>query len=145
MSTTARDVAMHIVRTCSDEGRPISNLQLQKILYFCQERSYRDVGRPLFGDDFEAWRYGPVVPDVYRLFSLFGGEKIRRKVEDRYLEDYERAIVDAVAREKRQMQPWDLVAETHRPGSPWAKTYDGGAGNGRVIPKRLIRESALRL
>lgn len=140
---TANDAAKFMVNLCIDDGHPISNLQLQKILYFCQLESYRRSGTPLFTDDFEAWRYGPVIPSVYRLFSIFGGLGINRKVKEHgRLSNSESALVRNVTRRLRRLRPWELVAETHSDGSPWDLTYNDGLGAGDVIPKKLIRESA---
>ena len=63
----AIDVAKYIVNKCIDDGYPISNLQLQKILYFIQ-RYYLQKDDQLFDDDFEAWQFGPVIPAVYYKF-----------------------------------------------------------------------------
>lgn len=143
MLMTANDAARFMVNLCIEEKHPISNLQLQKILYFCQLESYRINGAPLFQDDFEAWRYGPVIPSVYRLFSIFGGLDIRRKVrETRRLSSDERRLVGDVARQLRDLSPWELVAETHSAGSPWDIVYKNGNGAGSVIPKSLIMKSA---
>lgn len=140
---TANDAARFMVNLCIDDGHPISNLQLQKILYFCQLESYRNTGEPLFSDDFEAWRYGPVVPSVYSLFSIFGGLSISHAVkEGTPLAGVDKDIVQDVTRNLRGLPPWELVAKTHSDGSPWALTYRDGAGAGDVIPKELIRESA---
>lgn len=140
---TASDAARFMVNLCIDDKHPISNLQLQKILYFCQLESYRRSGTPLFCDDFEAWRYGPVIPSVYRLFSIFGGLAISSRVkEPENLSSRERSLIQSVARRLRMLRPWELVAETHSDGSPWDLTYRGGYGAGDVISKELIRESA---
>ena len=140
---TASDVARFIVNLCIDDGHPISNLQLQKILYFCQLESYRRSGTPLFCDGFEAWRYGPVIPSVYRLFSIFGGLAINRKVKEHGdFSSSERTLIRSVTRRLRGLRPWELVKETHRDGSPWDITYRNGLGAGDVIPKELIKESA---
>lgn len=139
MSVTATDAAIHIVNFCIDEGQPVSNLQLQKILYFCQVESYRIRGRQLFEDDFEAWRYGPVVPGVYRRFSIFGGLKIKHRVkEGARLAFDESHLVERVARDLRCLHPWELVDKTHSKGSPWDLT-----ASGCTIPKDLIAQSAL--
>lgn len=138
-SYTADDIARYIVNFCIEHDCPISNLQLQKILYFCQIEYYRRTGNYLFDDDFEAWRYGPVIPTVYRLFSLFGGMKMRRPVvANRPVESAVKDVIDEVILSRARQNPWDLVDETHRPGSPWSVTYLDGAGNGRIIEKRLL-------
>lgn len=138
MGITATDAAIHIVNFCIDEGQPVSNLQLQKILYFCQVESYRFRGKQLFEDDFEAWRYGPVVPAVYRFFSVFGGLKINRRIrEGARLSFDESRLVERVARNLRCLHPWELVDKTHSKGSPWDLT-----DSGCTIPKPLIAQSA---
>ena len=143
MDMTANDAARFMVNLCIDDNHPISNLQLQKILYFCQLESHRRSGAPLFCDDFEAWRYGPVIPSVYRLFSIFGGLAISRKVkEPGHLSSEEKSLIQSVTRHLRRLRPWELVAETHSDGSPWDITYRDGSGAGDVIPKKLIRASA---
>lgn len=140
---TASDAARYMVNFCIDEDEPISNLQLQKILYFCQVESYRKNDEPLFEDDFEAWRYGPVIPSVYRLFSIFGGLKISRKVLDgNHIPQTAKMLIEEVSRNLRTLYPWELVDKTHSSGSPWAKTYENGRGNGRIIDKKLIAADA---
>ena len=54
-------LAQYILYTCIEQGEPISNLQLQKILYFIQGEYLSKIGKPLFEADFEAWQYGPVI------------------------------------------------------------------------------------
>src|SRR5690625_7450110 len=53
----------------------ITNLKLQKLLYYAQgeyvahnEESNDEI---LFNDRIEAWKHGPVVPEVYRRFSNY--------------------------------------------------------------------------
>ena len=60
---SATDVARYMVNLCIEEKSPVSNLQVQKILYFCQQEYYVKTGTPLFDDDFQAWQYGPVIRD----------------------------------------------------------------------------------
>lgn len=138
MSVTATDAAIHIINICIDDNQPISNLQLQKILYFCQVESYRIRGKQLFDDDFEAWRYGPVIPGVYRIFSVFGGLKINRRISGGTRLSFDDSqLVERVARALRRLRPWELVDKTHSKGSPWDLTDSGS-----TIPKTLIAQSA---
>ena len=63
----ALDVAKYIVDKCTSDKQPVSNLQLQKILYFLQKKYLIDEKRILFSDEIQAWQFGPVVPEVYYL------------------------------------------------------------------------------
>ncbi len=55
-----------------DEVADISNLKLQKLLYYCQAYSYALMGKPMFAEDMEAWDYGPVVPSIYQEYKKYG-------------------------------------------------------------------------
>ena len=66
----AIDIAKYIINKSIDFNRPISNLQLQKILYYVQGEYIKVTkGCKLFDEDLEAWAYGPVVPEVYYEFN----------------------------------------------------------------------------
>jgi len=61
---------------CEEHGDPITNLKLQKLLYYAQAWCLALYNKPLFGEKIEAWVYGPVVAEVYRAFKNFGSRPI---------------------------------------------------------------------
>lgn len=139
---SADTLSRYIVNICIDEGMPISNLQLQKILYFCQIEYLRKTSAFLFEDDFQAWRYGPVIPSVYSKYSIWGGTRIvLRNSLNSMVSPVVARVVDPVIKEKRMLKPWELVDQTHKPGSPWYITYNNGLGDGNVINKTLLMEA----
>ena len=73
-------LAKYIVQKCYQDGHPISNLQLQKILYFLQIMYGRSTeGKELlFQDDFEAWPYGPVFLMFLISFRVMAGVLSRK-------------------------------------------------------------------
>ena len=46
-------------------------LKLQKLLYLAQGYSYAFYDRPLFKEEIEGWVHGPVVRNVYNMFSSY--------------------------------------------------------------------------
>lgn len=132
-------IAKYVVAKCARDTTPISNLQLQKILYYIQRDYVRKTGRGLFGDKIEAWQFGPVVRDVYYTYSVFGGSPIRCFDDSVYLEDSIMAMIDPIIEEKRAMDPWLLVEDTHKPGGAWNQIYQNGNGYRNEIPMDLIR------
>ena len=128
MPYRALEIARYIINKCTEEQHPISNLQLQKILYYIQ-RTYLLHEAVAFSDEIEAWQFGPVVPDVYYHFCGFGSLPIRMKYETS-LEPKDCIIID----------PWDMVDDTHMKGKAWDTVYRNGAGNRLEIPRELIRE-----
>jgi uncharacterized phage-associated protein len=135
----AMDVAEYIVSKCSRERSQISNLQLQKILYYIQRHFLQNLRRALFSDDIEAWRYGPVVSDVYYRFSGFGVMTIYySQLNTPPIANEDLRVIDRIVEEKRMLNPWNMVDDTHKPGKAWDMVYRGGFGNKEIIPKELI-------
>jgi uncharacterized phage-associated protein len=139
MSYNALDIAKYIINKCTVENQPISNLQLQKILYYVQREALQS-GFEAFEDEMEAWRFGPVVPAVYYVYCGFGASEIVMHYNISIEENLKR-IIDHITVSKRSLFPWDLVGDTHKKGKAWDIVYNDGEGNHCVIPKKIIREN----
>lgn len=70
------DIVDYIFYYENQQGRGVSNLRLQKLLYFIQVQSIIALHEPLFQEPIEAWDFGPVVPKVYHKYKIFGGSNI---------------------------------------------------------------------
>ena len=106
----------------------LSNLKLQKLLYFAQgEHLARFDGRPLFRDRIDAWQHGPVVKAVYHEFKGFGTGDITPDDDD----DFEWSEVDGettqfliqVWNTYGRFGAWQLRNMTHDQ-SPWRDAFD---------------------
>lgn len=139
MMYTARELAHYVVTKCVNDQHPISNLQLQKILYFLQVGSLKAGAGPAFGDEMQAWQFGPVVPSVYSEFGRYGGMPITESFNDVSIADKDRIILDPIIKEKRSKDAWELVRQSHLDGGPWHRNY-GGAGTHNPIPLEDIEE-----
>ena len=138
MAYSALDLSKYIVSKCVRENCPISNLQLQKILYYIQ-KDFLLRDRIAFVDEIEAWQFGPVVPNVYYKFCGFGAMPITNDFGDIPIGASDRPIIDGIVEAKRTLAPWDLVEDTHKPDGAWAQIYRGGIGNHEIIPRELIK------
>lgn len=138
MEHKALDIAKYIIDKCTRDRKPISNLQLQKILYFIQKECLKN-GTIAFYDDIEAWQFGPVVPDVYYRFCGAGAMPIVLTFNGLNLESSNQTIIDRVIEDRRNQKPWDLVNETHKKDGAWDKVYQDGKGERDTIPLDLIR------
>ena len=136
---TALDLSKYIVKKCIDDGHPINNLQLQKILYYIQ-KDFLSRGDLAFLDDIEAWQFGPVVPNVYYHYCGYGVMPITFVNGSAEISDYDIGILNPIIEVKRALNPWDMVAETQKPDGAWAQVYKNGEGNRHVIPTDLIRK-----
>ena len=134
----AIDISKYIVSKCVTDGQPISNLQLQKILYYIQ-KDFLQRGELAFSDDIEAWQFGPVVPNVYYHYCGFGAMPISISKATFSVAPSDVIFIDKIIEEKRKLNPWDMVAETHKDGGAWAEIYKNGLGNHQIIPTKLIK------
>lgn len=77
LNITAKNVADFILsQSCPDCEDYISNLKLQKLLYYCQGFHLAIYGKPLFPEKIIRWQLGPVVPDVYQIFKGYSRNSI---------------------------------------------------------------------
>lgn len=104
----ATELAKYIVTKCIEDKQPITNMQLQKILY-CIQKDFLKRGKLAFGDNIESWQFGPVVPNAYYQFSEFGAMSIttRYKTDKEKLVDKRRT--DYIIEQTRSMEPWDWI------------------------------------
>lgn len=141
MGFKAVDIADYIVSHCIDTI-PISNLQLNKILYFVQRNFLQnfDSENGLFEEDFQAWQLGPVLPEVYYKYCAFGGMHILLKPQNLVEIPYPiKQKINFIVDQYSGKNPWDLVNETHKPEGAWAKVYQNGYGIHNIISKPLIK------
>ncbi|HYH81830.1 MAG TPA: type II toxin-antitoxin system antitoxin SocA domain-containing protein [Longimicrobium sp.] len=124
-----------------DAGDGISNLKLQKLVYYAQAYNLAMYDEPLFPEQVEAWEHGPVVPDLYRHYKGSGSGNIPPPV-DFNPEDYDERsaeLMDEVYEVFGQYSAWKLRNLTHAE-RPWAEAYQDGTERGRVIPVGAMRE-----
>lgn len=76
----------HIVNTilyrAKKEGVPITQMKLQKMIYFLYAEHLYSEKEPLFAERFEAWQYGPVLSDVDYAFGDNGSKRINKYMRD---------------------------------------------------------------
>ena len=122
------DVADFFIQmTNHSEDDQITNLKLNKLLYYAQGAFLARTGKPLFENNMEAWTYGPVIPDVYHKYKVCGKNPIASGEEEfdrsHFTEEEFEVLLD-VMREFGQYTGTKLVTLTHKPGTPWSETKD---------------------
>ena len=134
---TAKDIANYIL-ILSDEpdvGELISNLKLQKLVYYCQAFYLAMTGKPLFEEDIEAWAHGPVIPSIYHEFKKYGSNAIPipKKFDESVLSEDEKEIINEVYEVYGQYSAWRLRNLTHN-----EPPYNNAIGN--KISKKKLKE-----
>lgn len=143
MAYDGRAVANFVLDHADQLGIKVTNLSLQKLVYFCHLWSLIELGRPLVKQSFEAWEYGPVLQYLYREFKRFGGAPITDRAQQTNpfngRKDVVRHTLDPVTEEllKRvvgfygRLSAGALVSLTHAHGGPWHRVWHQ---SGRINP-----------
>ena len=120
----ALDVAKYAISRCYKNGNPISNLQLQKILYYIQGHILGNLNKPLFMEHIKAWRLGPVVEEVYYNYNMYVAEPIEIEYTLNFaFKNEELIIINEQIDEKSQLGVWKLVNGTHNE-DPWKEAWE---------------------
>lgn len=154
MAYNALDVARFIINYGNEKGYSISNLKLQKILYFIQADfiAYSDKHEPCFNEEIEAWNFGPVIPEVYHEFKEFGSGRIpsikkyidlSKGIWDSKIKEFSNNIISeedakrikGLVDQSSKYSATQLVEISHKQ-KPWKNAYQPYMNN--IITKRSI-------
>lgn len=131
-----REIANFVLDYCETNGINVTNLSLQKIVYFCHVWSLIKLGRPLIRHKFEAWQFGPVLQYLYREFKDFEETPITKRARkldvitgemaiaeydfDQATETLLRNVVGFYSR----LSAGHLVEISHVAGGPWETAWN---------------------
>lgn len=131
MAYKALDIAKKLIfKAQNDEpngGERLTNLKLQKLLYYQQGFHLAFFGTPLFAEVVEAWMYGPVVPAVYDEYSAYGSSALPEVKVPVSLSEDEEELFNEVYDAYREFSAIGLMNRTHSE-RPWldAVPHDRG-------------------
>jgi uncharacterized phage-associated protein len=133
----ARTVANEFLRVARGSGRSLTNMQLQKLVYIAHGYTLAILHDPLIRQTVEAWRYGPVIKDLYKTLQKYGAGLVTEFIPQpsEALSETHRAIVATVEEAYSRFSGPQLSTLTHKAGTPWADNYDPNSGwNSQTIP-----------
>ena len=80
---TMLNFANHILAVAYQNNLSVSNLQLQKVMYFAmrEQKDNHELLSQMYDDPFCLWRYGPTIPSIYKKYSGYGSRAIIEKGE----------------------------------------------------------------
>lgn len=106
----------------NEDTDQISNLKLQKLLYYCQGAFLALKDEKLFEDDILAWTHGPVIEKIYQEYKKFGSNGITEIPKDEVLIDKETTeILINTYNTFARYSAWGLRNLTHNE-TPWKET-----------------------
>jgi uncharacterized phage-associated protein len=145
----ARNVANEFLRQAQERGATLTNMELQKLVYIAHGYSLAILDRPLVKQHVEAWRYGPVIPDLYHALRQYGSGNVGSPINllpKETLSETDSKLVESVLSAYGQFSGPQLSTMTHREGTPWREVYEPNASfHSDIIPDRLIKAHYLEL
>lgn len=139
-ASSSQSVATALINLSHDKHRPVSNLKLQKLLYYAQAWYLVFHRDPLFDEEIQAWVHGPVVPTVFRRYKDFKWSPISPQppsdVSHNVMEH-----LNEVWRVYGKASGYELEKLTHAE-NPWRDARAGlpsDASSHRVISKGSMR------
>lgn len=149
MSHSSVAVARYLLDQASKAGRPLSPMKLVKLVYIAHGWMLGLYGRPLIREDVEAWKYGPVIRELYHEVKRFRHHPIPPAAlvpgeGESDFGEYEKSVMDQTFDIYGRRTALQLSQMTHSPGTPWDVIYNE-IGNSFAIPGDLIEDHYARL
>lgn len=124
MKTTANSVADFLLNLAREHGDYLTNLKLQKLLYYSQAWHLAIFDAPLFDDEIQAWVHGPVVPHIYGRFKNCGFNPIDTEVTKSELPENGSRLTAEVFQKYGRFSGLELEQMTHEE-LPWLEARGG--------------------
>ena len=118
----ANSISSYVINWCNSHNIDITNLKLQKLLYFLQGNFYRLTGLQLIDDDFYAWQLGPVIPHVYEKFAIYSAYSIPKQKREP-IDQNDECNCDLILKKYAKKSAWQLVEMSHHE-DPWKYSYN---------------------
>ncbi|WP_324283395.1 Panacea domain-containing protein [Fusobacterium polymorphum] len=90
-------------------GELIDEMKLQKLLYFSQRETLAILNKPLFNEEFEGWKYGPISREIRTVFTEDG---MNAETED--IKSDSKYIINNVILEYGALASWKLSELSHK-------------------------------
>ncbi|MXO72363.1 DUF4065 domain-containing protein [Altererythrobacter buctensis] len=112
------DVADYLIAECRERGEILTNLKLQKLLYYADAWNLALRDEPLFDEEFKAWVHGPVLLSQYHRFKDYRWHPITEEIEKPAIGDVLAGFLDEIIEVFGSETAVSLELMTHRE-APW--------------------------
>ena len=132
MPYSASAIAYAFVKKGIEEECYVTQMKLQKMVYLAHGYHLAKYNEPLIKEEFEAWKFGPVVQSIYQDYKLYGSDAIidtglisegGDKLEAVKLSDNAIDAINYTWQVTKHLSASQLSRWSHLDGSPWAQVY----------------------
>lgn len=157
MTYDPRPIANAMLDIAQQLQLPLTNVDINKILYFSHASHLAFFRKPLLRLSFEAWQFGPVMPVIYHQFKKHGRDPITTRATimcaktgadieaDYTVLDIDDSWLAGMVEHYGNMSSGALIALSHEQGGAWDLVWNGDNRNrfGMSIPDKLIEQTFL--
>lgn len=131
-----RAIANFVLDLAVERRRPVTNLSINKIVFFLHTAHLINTRNPLVTAKIEAWQFGPVFRELYHCFKQYEERPIERKatkidpatgksvVCEASIDESTRKFLEEEVSKLLMFSPSDLVSWSHERGGPWDKVWN---------------------
>lgn len=139
---TCFDIANYFLDKAKKTAIAVTNLKLQKLVYYAQAWHLAIHNEPLMeGIEFEAWIHGPVIHELWNKYRNYSYEPINEEVTPPQLEARTDQFLEEVVEVYLDKDAYTMELMSHRE-DPWILARNGYADNERctnIISEELMR------
>lgn len=134
-------VANEFINLARKDGRYFTPMQLLKLVYIAHGWMFGFFNKPLIDDDIEAWKYGPVIPNLYQAVKKYGNRPIDEAISlplweriqgQQSLDEEEQKVVKFVYKKYGHFDGIQLSMLTHQNDTPWSEVFDPYSWGDRI-------------
>lgn len=140
---SASSVAQAFLDLANDEGKKLSNMQLQKLVFFAHGIHLAAENEPLIFDDVMAWNFGPVIPTLYQRLKKFGGNPVTDTIgvsTPVFADPEANEIVHLTWDTFKNYSGARLSEISHAKNSPWDIVFNQQGKKFDLIPDEIVKK-----
>ena len=128
---TTQAIANTFILAGAKEDIPLTPMKIQKLVYILYKHYYKQTKIKLFTENFEKWKYGPVLPSLYYEFKSFGAAPVTKfarnasgaiEIIDLTSNLMINKIFEEIWNKYKKFSAIELSSFTHRENTAWSKT-----------------------
>lgn len=128
MTHSALQVASKMIELGASKNpvQKYTPMQLLKLVYISHGWMLALFNRPLFLEKVEAWKYGPVIPELYEKVKHYKASPVNELnlTTPGDFDPQELGVIDYVINAYGHIDGITLSQITHAPNTPWSMTYN---------------------
>ena len=140
---TCFDIANYFLDKAKETAIAVTNLKLQKLVYYAQAWHLAINEEPLMKNTkFEAWIHGPVVRELWNKYRDYSYEPINEEVTSPELDARSDQLLEEVVEVYLDKDAYTMELMSHRE-DPWILARNGCADNERCT--NIISEESMMI